>query len=484
MCYKAFTFAGMLAIAGACRVTLAQNAAQITIGNRTVEQVERQMQQIRLETQAAVTELSAGQRTLFDFGAYLTLSYLSVDDPQGRNEGLRQYDLVTYGRVDLDNVHDFYIRGRTFYQDYNPGDSLDNQPDHLTGRIEEAYYRFDLQRYLAAYRGIESPNHATFTIGRQYTQWANGLVLAQYLDAGRADLSYGPFDLTLLGGVTASYTVDFDSSRPNFDNDTRRGFYGANLGAQVGKHHPYVYAIFQQDYNSDDPLQIGIIRTEYSYSSYYLGGGVNGSLSDNLLYKSELTFEGGTSLSRSFIPDTFQPVPQTQDSIQAGAADLELDYLLQDSHKTVLSAETIFATGDPDRLNSTNTFLGNKPGTNDMAFNAWGYINTSLAFAPQVSNLMALRLGMTTYPLPDSHLFRKLQFSPNIFFLGKFRSDAPIEEPTGDGRYLGFEPDLAVNWQIVEDVFITARYGVFFPGTIIENHDARQFVYFAVTYAF
>jgi len=475
----AFTAAS--AIVGIAGLALAQSLPDQIV----IEHTDRQVEQIRREIQAEVADNSAPKSARFDFGVYLTLSYLSVDDAVDRNHGLREYDLVGYAGVNVDLGQNVYVRGRTFYSDYNPGD-FDNRSDNLQGRVEEAYYRFDLQKYWSADHHIESKSNATFTIGRQDTQWANGLVLWQYLDAARADFSYGPFDLTLLGGVTTSWTVDFDSLRPNFDNDTRRGFYGAMLGAHVGKHHPYIYALFQQDYNSDDPLTIGFIRTEHSYNSYYLGGGMNGELSDKWQYKSEMVFEGGSSLSRGVEFDPFlMPVQQQENSIQAGAADLQLDYLLHDSHKTCLSAEAIFATGDPDRLTSSNTLLGNKPGTHDMAFNAWGYVNTGLAFSPEVSNLMVLRLGATTYPLPDSRWFGKLQFEPSIFVLGKLRSDAPIDEFTGDDHYLGIEPDLAVNWPIRENLFFTGRYGVFIPGgAATESSGSRQFVYLAVTYAF
>ena len=63
-------------------------------------------------------------------------------------------------------------------------------------------------------------------------------------------------------------------------------------------------------------------------------------------------------------------------------------------------------------------------------------------------------------------------------------SDAPIDEPTLDDTYLGFEPDLFVNWNALEDVIVTLRYGIFFPGEAIPDRDPRQFFYAAVTYSF
>ena len=70
---------------------------------------------------------------------------------------------------------------------------------------------------------------------------------------------------------------------------------------------------------------------------------------------------------------------------------------------------------------------------------------------------------------------------------GKTNQNAPIEEPTLNRRYIGCEPDLFVNWQVVEDVTIAFRYGLFFPGDAIPSGNAdhvRQFLYSGVTYAF
>jgi len=67
----------------------------------------------------------------------------------------------------------------------------------------------------------------------------------------------------------------------------------------------------------------------------------------------------------------------------------------------------------------------------------------------------------------------------------KFRDDAPIDETTTHDRYLGWEPDVYVNWQVTSDVTVAFRYGVFFPGAaIVENDHPRNFLYLGVTFAF
>ena len=128
---------------------------------------------------------------------------------------------------------------------------------------------------------------------------------------------------------------------------------------------------------------------------------------------------------------------------------------------------------------------GNQPGTNDTAFNAFGLLNTGLSFAPSVSNLMMLRTGVSTFPLSHVYRMRNLQVGMDVFVYGKTDADAPIDEVTGDERYLGWEPDFFLNFPITSDVTLAVRYGVFFPNSSnFPDDDARQFIYLGVTYGF
>jgi hypothetical protein len=143
------------------------------------------------------------------------------------------------------------------------------------------------------------------------------------------------------------------------------------------------------------------------------------------------------------------------------------------------------STGDRDRGNSSTTFNGNRPETKDFAFNGFGLLNTGLAFAPEVSNLMAFRLGASTYPFADVSMFRRLQVGTDFFLFNKFQRHGAFDERTANRHYLGVEPDFYLNWQITSDVTLAMRYGIFFPGNTLVQHDApRQFLYTGVTFAF
>jgi hypothetical protein len=451
------------------------------------QQLDRLRREQLLEAPSGVP---ANERAFLDYGAYFTFSYLTADDNLNDNHVLRQYDLVEYARLNFDEAHEVFLRFRTTYRDFNAGDPFEshNGSGLVDPDFDVAYYKFDLSRYEGAYKGKEIDGNLIVKAGRDITYWGNGLVLGTVLDGLTVEVDKGPYTLTGIAGITPVRTVDFDPSRPDYDVDTRRGFYGVMGSMQVGTHKPYAYALFQQDYNHNETLDQAGIKTKFAYDSYYLGFGSSGSLSDRIVYGAEVVYEGGSSQSNSYAitPPSLTQIDQKMDDIQAMAADLRLDYVLQDEHRSRASGELILATGDDDRLDTNTTFNGNKPGTNDRAYNGFGLINTGLAFAPAVSNLAVLRVGISTFPLNGTGPFKRLQVGADVFVYGKFDESAPIDELTTPGkRFLGIEPDVYLNWQMASDVTLALRYGVFFPDhDAFPSDDVRQFFSAGMTFAF
>jgi hypothetical protein len=471
-------------------------AAQFEVGGGGAEQLQRenrisQLQRLELDRRLrANRNIPPGQRVLFDYGGYVTGNYLSLDDPASDQHILREYDGIGYVRLNVDGAQEVFLAGRIGYQDFHRGDSFSGRGDEpIDGDLYRGYYRFDLRRFQQAYGG---EGFTDFNLigqaGRDLVYWGNGLVLAEVLDGGVLDLEYGKLGLELIAGITPVRTVDIDSSRPGFDYNTRRGFYGALLNLDLGQHRPFFYYLIQRDYNEKDFRQIGSIRTRYDYDSSYLGAGSTGQITDRLRYGIEGAFEFGHTLSNSFelVGFSLVPIKQTRDHIVAGAIDGRLDYLVADAADTRLSAEVVVASGDVDRGHTSNTFAGNAPGTQDNAFNAFGLINTGLAFAPDVSNIAVVRLGASTFPLHSYGPLKRLQLGGDFFTFFKFHEDAPIDETTVQGQqFLGFEPDFYVNWQVTSDVTLAVRYGLFFPNaSAFPIDDVRQFIFAGVTFAF
>ncbi|MEA2708697.1 MAG: hypothetical protein QOF78_1298 [Phycisphaerales bacterium] len=462
-------------------------------GQAELERFSRQLEQIQRETLLqANQDLSLDQRVFFDYGGYATFGYLSVDDNVNQNHVLRQYELIGYARMNIDGAHEFFLRGAGGWRDFNPGDSFDGRGDEaIDPELDRWYYRFDLQRQQAAYYGRKIDYNITVKAGRDLVIWGNGLVLSQDIQGLDASFTWGGNEVEILAGITPTRTVDFDASRPAFDYNTKRGFYGAQLSRNVGTHRPFIYGLVQRDYNDHDTLNSGPVVTEFDYNSYYLGVGSAGPIGDRILYGVEAVYEGGTNLSNSFVSGGgpfITPIPQTKDDIRAWALDARIDYLFPDErHRPRISGEVILASGDDDRGNTSNTFSGNAPNTSDRAFNAFGLLNTGLAFAPQVSNILALRVGGSAFPLPDMGPLRRMQVGADLFLYGKLDKSAPIDEPTsGSEKFIGWEPDFFLNWQATSDVTVVLRYGIFFPNedAFAGDDTARQYIYAGLTYAF
>lgn len=489
------------------RVAIAQSADSGRTQQLQREQRLRDLDDFNLDNRIRANELvPVGQRTLIDYGALLSLSYLTVRDRDAETRGERIYELTGYARVNVDGVHEAFVRGRYAYFDYfSENDSFDGRGSRENDdKLDRAYYRFDLGRYFSAYEGKSSDSGLAIQAGRDLVYWANGLVLGQRLDGVLIDATSGPLTMQAIAGVTPDSTVDFDPSRPDFDTDTRRGFYGAIASVTVGAHRPFFYVLGQQDYNDSGPYPILVsggntIRSRFRYDSFYVGGGSEGNLGDRMIYAVEAAYEGGNTLSRAAADSQSgqTQLSQQSDPIQAAAINLRLEYLFPDEGKTRLSFEETVATGDEDRKLSNQTYSGNVEGTRDNAFNAFGLINPGLAFSPNLSNLAITRVGIATNPFPSSSWTRRLQVGADFFVYTKLRRFGALDEtsagagPLGSasvdepGHYVGFEPDVYLNWQITSDMTFVARYGYFFPGDAISaNDNHRQFVYLGVTYAF
>jgi hypothetical protein len=469
-------------------------SAQSNDAARLAQQQSRLQQLQDFETNErllANPDIPPDQRALIDYGGYFSPQYYSIDDSNHDNHGLREYDLVGYLHLNFDGANEIFVLGRLQYNDFNEGDSFDGLGSRLidpNNNSARAFYKFDLQQYEAAYNGKHIDEDITFEGGRDLVYWANGLTMAEVVDGVMPSVTFGDATITGVAGVTPTQTVDFEPDRPEFDINTERGFFGAMLSVAIGQQHPFIYGLIQRDYNDRNLSIIGPIVTRYSYNSDYFGAGMNGPLSDHLRYGIEGVIEGGNDLSTSSQVEGFTlvPVPQTRDNIEAYAGDAKIDYVPQDRNNSRLTIEGIVASGDTDRGLTNTTFNGNAPNTTDRAFNSFGLLSTGLAFGAAVSNLMVLRVGPSTFPFPNSDLLRRFQIGTDLYLFAKTNSNAPIDQPTTPGqKFLGWEPDVYINWEITSDVTFTARYGAFFGnGAAFLNPRARQYLYTGATFAF
>lgn len=467
-----------------------------------LERFERQIEQIHRDNDRVLSEIvSPLQRTLLDYGGYYTFSFAAIDDAAQSTHQFVQHELGAYARLNVDDVHEFFIRASTTYRDFKTGDAFDQHGDDWIGpKIDRATYRFDLRSALSVYADKDTKNNLVLQGGRQLVHWGTGLTLSQTIDGGIAQVTWFPFTIEFLAGLIRENTTDMDPFRPNFSDDSRRGFYGAKLDYQVlPRHTLYGYALMQDD-NNNDPSRAEVVggvatTTRFGYDSHYLGVGARGSLSDRLLYNVEAVYEGGKSYSGGYTGDpnygTVTAVQSSRESIHAWAADARLDYLLTDENQTRFTGELVLASGDGDRAQYGNSsFGGNKPGTSDRGFNGFGLTNTGLAFAPAVTNLLLIRGGVSTNPFPNARFVKDLQVGMDVLVFNKLVPNGPVSENTTDDFYLGTEADIYANWRLTSDLAFSVRYGMFLPGTALSHanngfgSDARFFFYSGMTLSF
>lgn len=452
--------------------TLAGGAAKLSEFERAIEDILAS----RYETTRG---LEGAEHRRLQFGAYTTLSGLGADDELGHTRVQRQVDSKLWLESHLEG-HTLYGRLRLRYQDFDPGDDFTGLGDHLVTPVGDRYwYQFDWRTDQRAEHGIDPDVNWWVRAGRQQVHWAAGTVLSLPLYAVRGGVESPSWRFEGLVGQTPGHTVDFDGSRPGYTATTDRFFWGALLGYEGWKaHHPYAYFVSQEDDN-DSTVFGGFSR--FQYDSSYAVVGATGQITGQLLYRTELVKEFGDSISNA-------NGVQTLEDIDAWAARFGLVYSphrFRATSRLRLEAEFLLGSGDDDRGHSAHTVFGNQSGTDDEGFNAFGNVYTGLALAPDLSNLLALRLSASAFPFPRRAALERFRTFLDVFLLGKMDEDAPMSVSTELGeRYLGIEVDLGLEWQLYSDLAFDVRYGIFVPGEAYFTSDPRHFFYAAFSYAF
>ncbi|TVQ60743.1 MAG: autotransporter outer membrane beta-barrel domain-containing protein [Phycisphaerales bacterium] len=434
---------------------------------------------LRVDTSLGLTE-----RSLLDVGGFASFSAVNIRDNTGNYRRLLQPEVTLYGRAVIDGAHTIFARSRFQYRDFSRGDSFDGRGDRWTKPFLDRYwYEYDHARAQAAYEGVAPENNFNIRVGRQFVDWNAGLALSETLYAARPTVQLGRFSIEGIAGVTTGdrAITDFDASRRDFNSETWRGFFGATFRYRFqDATQLYAYVLHMPDFNSGDTPRANLpINVDFDYEATYFGIGAQGSFTNNLAYLAEFVYQIGESQS-----DPLQG-PQRSEDIRAYAARVMLTYYFGDRNNTQLEFETLLASGDSDRLTSSDTVGGNRPGTNDRGFNSLGFANTGLAFAPSLSNILTVRLGALTTPFPESRMFEQLQVGADVIVFNKLNSNAPIDEATSNDGYLGVETDFSVNYRITSDLAVTGRAGLFFPGdAITSGSHVRQFIFAGVTLSF
>jgi len=449
---------------------------------RRIEQFERAMDTVRQN----YFEKSAG-KTLVEhmrllYGAYTTLSGLVVDDEDGESRILRQVDSRLWVQAQAKG-HMFFGRLRFRYRDFNTGDGFTGDDNDLTEPIGDRYwYRFDWRTEERAETGRDTGWNWWVQVGRQYVNWVSGIVLSEQLHAVRAGIEVRTWNFGFLVGHTPNTgPIDFDASRPGFTSDVERFFWGVSAEYRgIPGHAPYVYFVRQEDEN-DTVLGSGV---RFGYDSWYVAVGNTGQIvTGQWLYRAEFIYQGGRSTS-----DSLGTFPQTLEDISAWAGRVQVIYVPVSLKRWAFRGEfeLLLGSGDSDRAHGSQTAGGNQSGTDDESFNDFGYVNTGLALAPELANLLSVRMSASAAPLRGVRPFtEEMRLGLDLFFLFKMDEDAPMTVSSVEGEsFLGVEVDLVVDWNLTDDAAIDLRYGVFFPSDAFPFDNELHFFFLGFSYGF
>lgn len=412
----------------------------------------------------------------FDAGGWFTAAFFHYDDAAlGSDRPLRRFQLRLWGRMNVQGVHRAYVRGLASLDDWNKGDNpVYGRGDESDTEIERLWYEINVGQAL-----WERRNALKVKAGRQYAQIGTALTLSLPLDMVQVTASAYDISIKAFLGQTIRDSNNIDSSA-NVARHQERVFAGLELAYEgFDRHRPFIYVLNNKDETDADP-PVG--TQSFNYSSRYVGIGSKGALpGGQFTYQVELVGEWGKTYSET--------ATTSRDRIRATALDLSAEYVFTGATTPKVIAEYIYATGDSDhRLSSSSTIGGNLIGTKDHAFNAFGYRDTGLAFAPRMSNIHMFMVGGSFYPLEHIEQFEKMEIGSKVFLYRKDAKAGPTSDTTAtnNARFLGSDWDVFCNWRLTSDLAWTVRYGVFFPGSAYDGGDktCRQFFYTGVVLSF
>jgi hypothetical protein len=422
----------------------------------------------------------------FDFGFWHKFGYYHYEDLGGGSTNehardLRLHRLYAWTEVVLDRTHRFYARIATLSFDYSKGDGGIWDHKIYKPRLDMGFYEYRTE----AVKGSQSTiKQYSLRFGRQLLKVGSGFTYRRIHDGIRAGASTRMLDAEAFFAQSIPSEDNIDQSKPG-NNRQRRNFYGAQVSLRKWQNHtPFVYVLLQRDRQGE---KIKNIDQNFIFHSNYIGIGSKGSLCRKVNYRAEYVIMGGKRHADSII----FPFPLGKTRIEAYAFDSKIEYIPGGVFKTVLSLQYMFGSGDSDRLQPTDTYLGNEPFTSDATFVAFGHVETGYALYPMVSNLHVFRLSGSFMPLRNSSLFSKLRVGTAFITFQKHKRGGGIstrKSQTYDNKNVGWEVDFFAQWEVFSDLHVTVKWGHFDPGNAFSSDSGMRrnldYYFLGVIYSF
>lgn len=447
-------------------------------------------QRLQMEVQKVMDiRATMAQRLLWDWGGSERFMFLTYDDIDNnrvsdKRRTMRTNNLYLWGNLNLDDIHNFYLRFHVQQIDRNAGDQYRSHENEFAFVMEDAFdqgtYTLSIDKALKKYLKFESPVQMDLTAGRFRSYIGKQIAYMKNANGIQLDGSSKWVDFKLFGFRNLIHEENIDYSVPGFRH-SKRFFYGAEFRYKGFKEHrPYIYALIQED---DSGENIEDVNQDYEYNSRYYGIGSRGRILKKISYEIEGILEDGKSFPDAAVARGFSP---DNEQIEAWAFDATLSYRHNIITQPTFSAQYALASGDPDRTaRVTNTIGGNKEGSTDRSFLGFGYTNTGFSLAARMANLRMVKLGFAFTP---SELVKnnKVNMEANYYLFSKDEKQGAISDTRADRpqRNIGKEFDINIRWEIFSDLSASINYGRFYPGNAYSDKDARDFVMFMMMFQF
>ena len=128
-------------------------------------------------------DVPAAKRAVFGWGGWFRSSVWDADDNvdrnfDGRDDGrgvLRRQQLRLWGQFTIDQVHQFYARGRLDYRDWNDGARMGEDPSDWDGPdLDRLWYSFRWSQAQRSYGYEPGELDLAVKVGRQYVLMGTG----------------------------------------------------------------------------------------------------------------------------------------------------------------------------------------------------------------------------------------------------------------------------------------------------------------------
>ncbi len=473
-----------------CFIGIGISVNNVLSAQDLLEAQKVRQQRLEMEIQRVMDiRATMAQRLLWDWGGsdrWLFLTYDDIDNARvsDKRRTMRFNRTYLWGNLNLENIHNFYVRLYLEHVDRNEGDEYRSSENRFKWNTEEGFnqgtYTLSIDKALKKYLKYEIPVKMDLTAGRFRSSIGKQIVYSKRGNGIELNGRSRWVDFKLFGFKSLIDEENIDYSVPGF-RSSRRYFYGVEFRYKGFKEHrPYIYALIQED---DSGENIEDVNQDYEYDSRYYGIGSRGRILKKISYEIEGILERGKSFPEA---SAARGVSPDNERIEAWAFDATLSYRHNIITQPTFSAQYAFASGDPHRTSRvTNTIGGNKEGSTDRGFLGFGYTDTGLSLAARMANLRMVKLGVFLIP---SELVKnkKVSAEVNYYLFRKDEKKGAISDTRADRphRNIGKEFDVNITWEIFSDLSASINYGRFYPGNAYSDKDAKDFIMATIMFQF